>query len=246
MFWPRAKLVFCFPEFLSSRFSALPGKLRLALASSNGNITRHSMQPVFLIPPESVEFLPENYFVPLDLAAIFPERPDAPLEVDLGCGDGSFLVEIANRTPGRNFLGIERLLGRVRKTCRRLARTPARNARLIRVESHYLVKYLLPRASVSVLHLMFPDPWPKRHHHPKRLIQTGFLDDAREALVPGGELRLTTDDLPYFKHMRKVFEPHGGFVEEPWTPGDDYPQTDFERLFRGQGLPVYRALLRRK
>jgi len=204
------------------------------------------MQSVFLIPPDTVEFLPENYFVPLDLAHVFPERPDAPLEVDLGSGDGSFLVEMTNRTPERNFLGVERLLGRVRKTCRRMARTGAANGRIIRVESHYLVRYLLPRASASVLHVMFPDPWPKRHHHPKRLIQTGFLDDAREALAPGGELRLTTDDLPYFQHMRKVFGAHCGFVEEPWTPDGDYPQTDFERLFRSQGLPIYRALLRRK
>ena len=203
------------------------------------------MQSVFLIPPDSVEFLPENYFVPLDLAALFPERPNAPLEVDLGSGDGSFLVEMAQRAPERNFLGVERLLGRVRKTCRRMARTGALNGRIIRVESHYLVRHLLPRASVQVMHVMFPDPWPKRHHHSKRLIQTGFLDDAREALALGGELRLTTDDLPYFQHMRKVFEAHSGFMEEPWTPGPDYPQTDFERLFRGQGLPIHRALLRR-
>ena len=204
------------------------------------------MQSVFLYPPETVEFLPENYFVPLELATLFPSQPDAPLEVDLGSGDGGFLVEMASRTPERNFLGVERLLGRVRKTCRRLARTGALNGRIIRVESHYLVRYLLPRASVSVMHILFPDPWPKRHHHSKRLIQTEFLNDAREALAPGGELRLTTDNLPYFQHMRAVFGPHCGFVEEPWNPGADYPQTDFERLFRSQGLPIYRALLRRK
>ena len=203
------------------------------------------MQSVFLIPPDSVAFLPENYFAPLDLAALFPGQPAAPLEVDLGSGDGSFLVEMTRRHPERNFLGVERLLGRVRKTCRRMARLGALNGRILRVESHYLVRHLLPRGSAQVLHVMFPDPWPKRHHQPRRLIQTGFLDDAHAALAPGGELRLTTDDLPYFQHMRAVFEAHCGFVEEPWTPGDDYPQTDFERHFRGQGLPIHRALLRR-
>jgi len=202
------------------------------------------MQSVFLIPPDSVELIPENYFVPLDLAVLFPKAPGAPLEVDLGSGDGSFLIEMVQRAPERNFLGVERLLGRVRRTCRHLARTGALNGRIIRVESHYLVRYLLPRASVSVMHVMFPDPWPKRKHWGKRLIQTNFLDDVREALVPGGELRLTTDDLPYFKHMRKVFEAHPGFVEEPWTPDNDYPQTDFEQMFRQKGLPIYRALLR--
>lgn len=204
------------------------------------------MKSVFLIPPATIEFIPENYFVPLDIAAVFPDWPGAPLELDLGSGDGSFLVEMARRAPERHFLGIERLLGRVRRTCRRLARVGAANARIIRVESQYLLQYLMPKASVSVIHVMFPDPWPKRRHNHKRLIQTEFLDVAREVLVPCGELRLTTDDLPYFNHMRKVFGAHAGFVEEPWEPGEDYPQTDFEAHFRGKGLPIYRALLRRK
>jgi len=198
-----------------------------------------------LLPPETVEFLPEDYCARLDLATLFPGRADAPLEVDLGSGDGAFLIAMAERFPERNFLGVERLLGRVRRTCRGLARTGACNARVIRLESHYLIRYLLPRGSVQVFHVMFPDPWPKRRHHAKRLIQTAFLDDVREALAPGGELRLTTDDAPYFKHMRRVFETHPGFVEESWTPGPDYPQTDFEAMFRSHALPIYRALLRR-
>jgi len=204
------------------------------------------MQPVFLLPPETVEFLPEDYCARLDLAALFPGRETAPLELDLGCGDGAFLVEMAKRYPERNFLGVERLLGRVRRTCKALAREGAANARVIRLESHYLVRYLLPPGSVSVFHVMFPDPWPKRRHHVKRLIQTAFLDDIQVALAPGGELRLTTDDAPYFQHMRKVFEAHPGFAQEPWTPGPDYPQTDFEAIFRCHALPIYRALLRNK
>jgi tRNA (guanine-N7-)-methyltransferase len=203
------------------------------------------MQSVFLIPPDSVEFIPENYCEPLDLAALFPQ-PGAPLEVDLGSGDGAFLVEMARRAHERNFLGVERLLGRLRRTSRRWARVGGPHVRLLRIESHYFVRYLLPRESVSVFHVMFPDPWPKRRHQAKRLIQTAFLDDVQKALAPGGELRLTTDSLPYFEQMRAVFKPHPGFAEEPWTPGDDYPQTDFERHFREKGLPIYRALLRRR
>jgi len=204
------------------------------------------MQPVFLFPPDTVEFLPEDYCARLDLATLFPGRETEPLELDLGCGDGAFLVEMAKRFPERNFLGVERLLGRVRRTCKGLAREGAANARVIRLESHYLVRYLLPPGSVSVFHVMFPDPWPKRRHHVKRLIQTAFLDDIAVALAPGGELRLTTDDAPYFQHMRKVFEAHPGFTQEPWTPGPDYPQTDFEAIFRCHALPIYRALLRKR
>jgi tRNA (guanine-N7-)-methyltransferase len=203
------------------------------------------MQPVFSLDPEAALFFPESYFETLELGTVFPGRSHLPLEVDIGCGDGTFLIELAGSEPVRNFMGVERLLGRVRRTSRRATRAGLTNLRVLRLESHYVVRYLLPPESVSVFHVMFPDPWPKRRHHHKRLIQTEFLDAVRLALKPGGELRLTTDDLPYYKQMRKAFETHPGFAEEPWEPGEDYPQTDFERIFRCKGLPIYRALLRK-
>ncbi len=204
------------------------------------------MQSPFLVSPESYDFTPENYFAPMKIEDLFPERPLAPLEVELGAGDGSFFAEMVRRTPERNFLAVERLYNRMQKIGRKMARFGARNGRLMQIESHYLVRYLLPPESVTTFHIMFPDPWPKRRHHANRLIQTDFLDAVARALIPCGELRLTTDNLPYFEHMRAVFEPHPGFKEEPWEPGADYPQTDFERGFRAQGLPIYRALLRKK
>ncbi len=204
---------------------------------------------VFHFDPEEVPFEPGDYFAPLDLAAMFPGREAAPLEVDVGSGDGGFLVERASRKPERRFIGVERLLGRVRKTARRAARANATNVRLLRIESHYFVRYLLPPGSVNVMHLMFPDPWPKVRHHKRRIFQREFLDAVAQALAPGGELRLSTDDLPYYEQMCEVFGEHPAFSEErpggsPWDPGVDYPQTDFERYFRADGLPIYRAKLR--
>jgi len=198
------------------------------------------------ISADALEIFPEDYFAPLDLAAIFGARSNAPLEIDLGCGDGAFLTAMASQAPERNFIGVERLLGRVRRTCRRNAQAGNCNVRVIRIESFYFLKYLLPPGSASVIHVMFPDPWPKKRHHARRLVQTGFLDAARAALQPGGELRLTTDNLPYFQHMEEVFASYPGFEREPWEPDALYPQTDFEARFRAQGLPIYRALLRRK
>ncbi|XHR28162.1 MAG: tRNA (guanine(46)-N(7))-methyltransferase TrmB [Chthoniobacteraceae bacterium] len=203
------------------------------------------MQPVFLVPPDSLEYVPENYLYPLDLVAVFPGRSGLPLEIDLGAGDGDFILEMVKRHPERNFLAVERLMGRLTKICRKLARIAAPNARTLRIESHYFVRYLLPPGSVNIFHIMHPDPWPKRRHHGNRLIQTEFLDVVHRALAPGGELRLTTDNEDYFKHMRAVFEAHPGFVEEPWDPGEEYPQTDFERQYRAKGQPIFRALLRR-
>jgi tRNA (guanine-N7-)-methyltransferase len=93
---------------------------------------------------------------------------------------------------------------------------------------------------------MFPDPWPKRRHRDRRLINAEFLTDIRAALREDGELRLTTDDADYFEHMKKAAEAHEGFTIELWPESSDYPQTDFEKRFRAQGLPIHRLLLRKR
>ena len=203
------------------------------------------MSSVFHVSVDALEFIPGNYIDPLELKDVFPRRPDALLEADLGCGDGAFLTARALQHPERNFLGVERLVGRVRRTCRRLFRAEVSNARVMRVESHYAIRYLLPPGSASVVHLMFPDPWPKRRHQGNRLFQCDFLEAVHNVLAPSGELRLTTDNAPYFQQMHDIFESHPGFEEKPWCPGEEYPQTDFERRFRAEGLPIYRALLRK-
>src|SRR5471032_2062665 len=105
---------------------------------------------------------------PLVLAEIFP-KPQ-PLEVELGCGDASFLVGYARRNPGRNFIGVERLLGRIQKLDRKGRRDGLVNLRGVRIESAYFLQYLLPPGSASALHIYFPDPWPKKRHRKHRLI----------------------------------------------------------------------------
>lgn len=193
--------------------------------------------------PASVEFVPENYFTPVRVGDLFAQP--ASLEVDVGCGEGAFLVAMASRHPDRNFLGIERLVGRVRKVCRRATRAGLGNVRVMCVESLYAVRHLLPKESVAVFHVMFPDPWPKRKHHRRRLVSREFLDAVRAALVADGELRLTTDDIDYFEQMKKITAAHEGFSRAPWPEDPEYPQTDFEKRFRALGLPIHRLLLRK-
>src|SRR5262245_58581700 len=105
--------------------------------------------------------VPESYLSVLNLGITFG-RP-APLDVDLGCGDGSFLCELAQRNPDRNFLGIDKLAGRVANSCRRAA--ALENVRILNVEISYAVRYFLPKGAVETFYLFFPDPWPKRRHH---------------------------------------------------------------------------------
>lgn len=195
------------------------------------------------ISAEALELVPPDYFAPVDFARAF-ER-DAPLEVDVGSGEGAFLIAMAKLHPGRNFLGIERLLGRVRKTCRRAVHAGLQNVRVLRIENAYAVRHLIPPGAAAVIHVMFPDPWPKRKHKRRRLVNAEFLDAVRAALRPGGELRLTTDDADYFGQMNLVASTCADFSIEPWPDDPEYPHTDFEKRFRALGLPIYRLLLRK-
>ena len=99
---------------------------------------------------ESIEFTPADYFAPLPLAEMFGR--EAPVQIDLGCGDGAFLVAMAKAHPECNFIGIERLVGRVRKACKRSARAGLRNVRVMCIESLYTISKLV-RAGID-----FGDP----------------------------------------------------------------------------------------
>jgi len=197
----------------------------------------------FLAAAERARWTPPDYFNRARLPDIF-ER-EAPMEMDIGCGEGAFILEMARRHPERNYLGTERLLGRVEKVCRAVARHEMANLRVLRLESAWTLKHLLPLESIAVAHVGFPDPWPKRHHQPRRLIQDEFMAALHAVLTPTGELRVKTDDLPYFQWMEKVFDRALGFQRIDWPDDPDYPITNFERRFIAQGLPIYRARLKK-
>jgi len=175
----------------------------------------------------------------LALAEIFPQPQ--PLEVELGCGDASFLAEYALRNPARNFIGVERLLGRLKKLDRKGRRSGLANLRGVRIESAYFLQYLLPAHSASALHIYFPDPWPKKKHRKHRLINERFPALAGAALVPGGVVYLRTDDTDYFEQMIEVFGAAREFekIETPVELAEVH--TDFEREFNAQGIPTLRA-----
>ena len=120
-----------------------------------------------------IELIPQDYFAPLDLEKIFGRK--AILEVDLGCGDGGFVAELAAKFPERNFLGIERLGGRVLRGCRKVTRLGVQNVRYLRIESSYAVQYLLESESVDVVHLLFRVPCPKKKHKRRRIVKQTFL-----------------------------------------------------------------------
>jgi tRNA (guanine-N7-)-methyltransferase len=175
----------------------------------------------------------------LDLARLFPSCQ--PLEVELGSGDGSFLAQYAVQHPERNFIGIERLLGRLRKLERKGRRLNLTNLRLMRVEAAYFLEWLLPPQSIQALHIYFPDPWPKRKHLRHRLINEHFPKLASHALRAGGSVYLRTDNADYFSRMRKAFAASPFFAEVPTPEALAAVLTDFERGFLRRGVPTLRA-----
>ena len=175
----------------------------------------------------------------LGLTKIFPKAQ--PVEVELGSGDGSFLVEYAALHPEHNFIAVERLLGRIRKMDRKGLRLELTNLLGVRIESSYFLEYLLPGNSARALHVYFPDPWPKRKHRRHRLINERFPTLARQALVPGGMVYLRTDDQNYFEQMIEVFAASPQF--RPMSTPEQLVQlrTDFEKDFEAQGINTLRA-----
>jgi len=191
------------------------------------------------LAPE-VEIVPASYFAPLDLEAIYGRS--APIEVDLGCGDGSFLVEIATTNPARDFLGIERLLGRVRRAHRKITQRELTNARILRVETSYAVRKMLPADSVALFHLMFPDPWPKRRHWRRRVVTEDFFASIHRTLAPSGLLRIATDQIVYFREIERLAGQSTQFV----ISSDREPHrasTTFEKRFSES--EIYRLVLRK-
>ena len=166
---------------------------------------------------------------------------EGPVEVDLGAGDGGFALEYARLHPEINLLAVERLLGRARKIEKRAARAGLRNVRVLRLEFGYTVRYLLPAESVSVAHILFPDPWPKRRHWPRRLMQPEFVCDVAAALRPGGELRFTTDHAPYFETASEAVREAKVLASAPEWDWSADPKTDFQRTFDAEGRATYRA-----
>jgi tRNA (guanine-N7-)-methyltransferase len=163
-----------------------------------------------------------------------------PLEIDVGCHKGLFLFEMAQRYPDRNFLGIERQAKRVSRTQGKIVRNDLPNAAVVHLEAFEGLSKL-PEGSVSCLYVSFPDPWPKRRHASRRLVQDRFLLACAHCLKVEGLLRIATDDPPYALWIAEKLDNASSFfatVEEATLP--PLPATEFEKKFVAQDKPIHR------
>ena len=129
------------------------------------------------------------------------QTPPFPLVVEIGFGRGEFLRDLAARAPGVAHVGIEYSGKRVLKMARRLARLEVKNVRLLQAPAERVVRELLPPASVAAFWINFPDPWPKKRHQRRRLLQAPFVGELAVRLAPGGSLHVATDHADYAEQI---------------------------------------------
>lgn len=182
--------------------------------------------------------------VPFEWPEIFGRS--APVDVEIGSGKGKFLLELAAANPDRDFLAVERAGKYHRLCCDRAERRGITNVRLLRTTAEDLLVRLLVPASVQDLFVLFPDPWPKKRHHKRRLIKADVVAAMNLALVPGGRLLVKTDHQDYAEVISEVLRGAEDFTTlDPSQAFAGLPETGFERKYHDQGRPIYPFALRK-
>ena len=169
-----------------------------------------------------------------------------PVQIEVGCGKGRFLTESCKRNPDTNFIGIENSWKYVLRTKERLKKHGQTNACISYVDAPYFVHHYVADHSVEAYHVYFPDPWWKKRHRSRIVMNERFLLDIQRVLVDGGQLNFWTDVAEYFEAtialIRQVTQLVGPYEVAESVPQHDLDyRTHFERRMRLQGEPVYRS-----
>src|SRR5262245_15984630 len=200
------------------------------------------IDPADLPPLESGQIDPRNWFC----------EPTHRFEIEIGCGKGTFLLQQARLRPEVNYLGIEWAGEFYRFAADRMRRHEMSNVRVLRADASEFIRFRCPDSVAAVIHLYFSDPWPKKRHRKRRVLQDRTLIEFHRVLIAGGELRLVTDhdDLWawYEDHAARhadLFERRA--FEAPESAGaGEVVGSNFERKYRHEGRPFYAmALIKR-
>jgi tRNA (guanine-N7-)-methyltransferase len=179
----------------------------------------------------------------LDWCAVFGN--DHPVELEVGCGKGLFLVSSSLAHPEINFVGVEIVRKYQLFAATRLAKRGLRNVRVACADARAFLRDCVPPASLRTVHVYFPDPWWKKRHHKRRVFTPEFAEQCLRVLRAGGALSAATDVQEYAVVMAAVLAGLPAFrpvpPPEPGTPAHDLDYlTNFERKFRKQGKPICR------
>jgi tRNA (guanine-N7-)-methyltransferase len=183
--------------------------------------------------------------VVIDWAALFGN--DQPIELEVGSGKGLFLANAAKANPGRNFVGVELARKYARLAAERLAKLGISNAKVWSGDARDVLARRVPDASLHAVHVYFPDPWWKKRHKKRRVFTAALVAQFERAIEPGGELHVASDVEDYFTVIRELIAARPRFRERP-VPEPKAPEheldylTNFERKYRLEGRPIYRAI----
>lgn len=185
----------------------------------------------------------------IDFARVFGRS--APVILEIGFGNGESLAAIAGSHPLNNYMGIEVHRPGVGSLLLRLEQRQIDNVRVVCHDAAEVVRKNIPDNSLDAIFIFFPDPWPKKKHHKRRLVQAGFVQQLRQKLKVGGRLHMATDWQDYAEHMLAVMSAADGFSNTA-TSGDfcsrpDYrPETRFERRGLRLGHGVWDLVFKRE
>lgn len=170
---------------------------------------------------------------------------DPPWEVEIGFGKGRYLIEQAAAHADRRFLGVEVVSKYFRLADQKARRLALDNVTVVRGEALYLLSTVLPKQIASVVHVYFPDPWPKTRHRKRRLFDPETVDLVIGLLRPEGELCFATDFLEYGREVVSILEGYPGLslelLDEPWPDG---ARTHYESKYMVEGRPILRLRAR--
>ena len=195
-----------------------------------------------IIPITSANFIagrtPDQ---PLDLPAIFGNNQ--PLALEIGCGTGHFVLERARKQPETNFLAIDIYNKGCHKTCKKIDEAGVQNVRVMRIEARWLLDKGLQPESLSAVYINCPDPWPKKRHWSRRLVNREFLLNLAQQLEPGGDFFFSTDFDNYAEsvaeHIRNLNGYHN-MLQDEWTHHlADYPISKYMQRFLDKGQQIY-------
>jgi tRNA (guanine-N7-)-methyltransferase len=166
----------------------------------------------------------------IEIPQLFPNSKEVILEIGFGMGEATALI--GRDFPETGFIAVEVHKPGIGKLMARIEELGLSNVRIIEGDAHPILKTMIPDKSVDGIHLFFPDPWPKKRHHKRRIVNNEFLKLVHSKIKDGGFIHIATDWVPYAEQIQEVFAPSplfsGGVVERPeWRP-----ITRFE----GQGI----------
>ncbi|HYH05643.1 MAG TPA: tRNA (guanosine(46)-N7)-methyltransferase TrmB [Thermoanaerobaculia bacterium] len=179
----------------------------------------------------------ERGFHRLDLAQLFGNTN--PVILEIGSGKGRFLIATATERPDLNVVGIEKSLHYHRVIRDRVLKRHLTNIRLINHDAFLVLQKMLPDASLSEVHVYFPDPWPRKKEQKRRIIRPEVLVEMKRVLVEGGSGIYVTDHKEYFEAAAPHVEAAFAKTERRVPGPDDPPRTNYEAKYREEGRPIY-------